>query len=66
MTHCPLQSRYWPAPFEDGLPDSFGGSDGFAVMRRLLENSLARHLTLDDFDPAFEVYELHHSDVKTL
>ena len=35
-------------------PDSFGGPDAFAAMRRLLENSPARHLTLEDFEPDLE------------
>ncbi len=42
---------HWSAQLDDGTPDSYGGPDAFAAMRRLLENSPARHLTLDDFEP---------------
>ncbi|MCA9067893.1 MAG: hypothetical protein KDA84_03160 [Planctomycetaceae bacterium] len=46
--HWSAQFANFPSLSEIG---TFGGPDAFAAMRRLLENSPARHLTLDDFEP---------------
>jgi hypothetical protein len=50
---------HWSARFDGGSPDSFGGPDAFTAMLRLLENSPARHLTLDDFEPDLEECRLN-------
>ena len=45
--------------FDDGSPDTFGGPDAFAAIRRLLKNSPARHRTLDHFEPDLEECRLN-------
>lgn len=46
---------HWSAQFADSPSlngiGMFGGLDAFSAFHRLLENSPARHLTLDDFEP---------------
>ena len=54
---------HWSARFDNGSPDSFGAPDAFASMRRLLENSPARLLTLDDFEPDLEEYFLNRVEM---
>lgn len=54
---------HWSARFDDGTPDSFGGPDAFAAIRRLLENSSARHLTLDDFEPDLDKCRLNRMEM---
>lgn len=48
-------SDHWFAQFADSPSfngiGTFGGPDAFSAFRRLLENSPARHLTLEDFEP---------------
>lgn len=50
---------HWLAWFDDSSPDTFGGPDAFAAIQRLLENSPARHLTLDDFEPDLDECRLN-------
>lgn len=50
---------HWSARFaNNSSPGCFGGPDAFAAMRRLLNNSPALHLTLDDFEPDLRMCRL--------
>lgn len=56
---------HWSARFADGPVGvgTFGGPDVDLAIRRLLANSPARHLTLDDFEPDAAAYRSDHMEL---